>query len=97
MSENENVTDWPVSTTGGDKINGREAAEILKVSYSSLFLYVERGALLRAEKKRRGLRKQPLVFFLADVVALALDHEKISQEEANELLHPNTAAAIVAA
>ena len=94
---NENVTDWPVSNTGGKKISGREASEILKVAYSSIYIYVERGALLRAEKKRRGLKKQPLVFFLTDVVALALDHEKITPKEAEELLHPKRAAAIVAA
>ena len=63
--------DWPVSETGGEKISGIEAAKILDVAYSTLYNLIGRGQLLRAEPRRKTLRKQPLVFYRADVLALA--------------------------
>lgn len=92
--KNEN---WPVSKTGGKIITGYEAAKILHVSYSQMYKLIDRGVIMRAKRRIPMFRKQPLVFFLQDVVDLALEYEVITTEEAERLLHPNGAAAIVAA
>lgn len=89
--------DWAVSETGGPKISGYDAAKVLKVSYSQLYKLIERGELKRAEPRNPMFRKQPLVFFLMDIVRFGRNYGVISEERANELLHPNPAAAIVAA
>lgn len=86
--------DWPVSTTGGSKIGGEDAARLLDVSKAQLYNLIERDELKRAEPRKRNVRRQPLVFFLADVVALALEYETLTEGEASELLqgkHPNRA------
>lgn len=86
-----NPSDWPVSQTGGAKMTGKEATEILRVSYTHLYTLIERGDLLRAEPRNKAFRKQPLVFFRADVVNLAREYGTISEEQANKLLHQNQA------
>lgn len=89
--------EWEISTTGGEKISSERAAQILKMSRANLYNVMERGVLKRAEKPKRGMKRTVLVFYLTDVVSLALEYNIITQEEANKLLHPNPAAAIVAA
>lgn len=91
--------DWIVSQTGGPKISGDQAGKILRVSKPQLYNYIKSGVLLRAEKRRRGMDRQPLVFFLADVVNLALEYGVVTQEQAEKLLHDagNPKAAVVAA
>ena len=85
--------EWEISTTGGEKIGSERAAEILKMTRANLYNVMERGVLKRAEKPKRGMKRTALIFFLADVVALALEYEIITPEQADELLHPKTAAA----
>jgi len=89
--------DWPVSMTGGAKIEGAEAARMLGVSKAQLYVLIERGDLQRAEARKKNVRRQPLVFFLKDVVDLALQYETLNEEQAEKLLHPNGAAAPVVA
>lgn len=88
--------EWPVSDTGGVKMGGKEAARMLQVSYPQLYVLIERGELLRAEKRRHNMRKQPLIFFLSDVVRLAVRYRTLSEDEANTLLHPKSAAVVAA-
>lgn len=85
--------DWPVSTTGGKKITGSEAASMLHVSYTYMYTLVDQGELLRAEPRKKMFKKQPFVFYLTDVVNLAVKYGIMTPDEANERLRPNLAAA----
>jgi hypothetical protein len=90
--------DWPVSQTGGAKIAGTDAAKILRVSKAQLYVLIERGDLQRAEARRKNVRSQPLVFFLEDIIRLALSYETITPEQASEMrAHPNQATASIVA
>ena len=90
------MQEWQVSTTGGDKISGERAAEILNMTRGNLYNLLKRGVLQRAEKPKRAMKRQPLVLFLKDVVDLALEYETITEEEAKKLLDPNAAATVAA-
>lgn len=91
------IREWPVSITGGVKIGPDLTRELLKISYTQLYRYIDREWLLRAEPRHKGLRSQPLVFFLQDVVKLALENETITPLEAEDVLKKHNPTSISAA
>ncbi len=85
--------DWEVSTTGGEKMNGYKAAEILGVSYPHLYKLIQRNEIKRAEARKPAFIRQSLVFFTADVIKLAIKYRTMTQEQADDFLQPKPIAA----
>jgi excisionase family DNA binding protein len=76
--------DWPVSTTGGEKISGQEAAKILNVSYTTVHNLIKRGRLKRAEARNPSLINQPLKLFKTDVLALTGEDTPASEQSSEK-------------
>lgn len=85
--------DWPVSTTGGEKISGQEAAKILSVSYTTIHNLIKRGRLKRAEPRNPSLINQPLKLFKADVLTLLGGNAPASDQDISEKKAVSIAAA----